>query len=267
MKNGLLRFDDAEMDYIRFGHGPHTLIMLPGLGDGLTTVKGTALPMAVMYRAYARRYTVYVFSRRRNLPDGYTTRDMARDQARAMDTLGISCADVIGISMGGMVAQHLAADYPQKVRSLVLVVTSSRTNPQLVESITEWMDCAKRGDHRALMESNVRRMYTEAYYRKNRWLIPVMGVLTKPKSYNRFFIQADACLAHQAYDRLSGIRARTLVIGGDKDLSLGGDASREIAAAIDGARLHMYPQQGHALYEEAKDFNQVVLSFLYDGLE
>jgi pimeloyl-ACP methyl ester carboxylesterase len=53
-----------------------------------------------------------------------------------------------------------------------------------------------------------------------------------------------------------------LVIGGEKDLSLGGDASREIAAAISDAALRMYEQWGHGLYEEAKDFNQVIVDFL-----
>lgn len=61
---------------------------------------------------------------------------------------------------------------------------------------------------------------------------------------------------------LHQIKAPTLVIGGEKDLSLGGDASREIAAVIPDAELRMYEQWGHGLYEEAKDFDQVVLSFL-----
>ena len=89
-----------------------------------------------------------------------------------------------------------------------------------------------------------------------------MGKLTKPKSYDRFFVQADACLTHNAYENLPRIQAPTLVIGGEKDRSLGCDASREIAAKIPGAELHMYAQWGHGLYEEAKDFNRVVLDFL-----
>lgn len=93
-------------------------------------------------------------------------------------------------------------------------------------------------------------------------MVPIMGKLTKPKSYDRFFIQADACLTHDAYEYLHQIKAPAFVIGGEKDFSLGGDASREIAAKIPGAKLQMYAQWGHGLYEEAKDFNQVVLAFL-----
>ena len=100
------------------------------------------------------------------------------------------------------------------------------------------------------------------YYRKNKWLVPIMGRLTKPKSYERFLIQADACLKHSAFENLHQIQAQTLVIGGEKDNVLGGDASREIAAEITDAQLRMYGQLGHGLYEEAKDFNQIVLEFL-----
>ena len=261
-KNGTVRIDGTDMDYIRFGSGPKHLVILPGLGDGLRTVKGTAIPMALMYRIFAKDYTVWAFSRKNVLRPGCTTRDMARDQVQAMEKLGIGQADVLGVSMGGMIAQHLAIDFPEKVGKLVLTVTCPRPNPILEQSIDEWVDCANRGDHTALMDSNVRRIYSEGYYRKNTWLVPVMGKLTKPKSYDRFLIQADACLHHDAYENLPLIRAKTLVIGGEKDLALGGDASREIAARIPVAQLRMYDQWGHGVYEEAKDFNRMVLDFL-----
>lgn len=261
-KNGTLKIGDTTMDYIRFGSGKRILVMLPGLGDGLRSMKGTALPVAFMYRIFTKEFMVYAFSRKNVLPVGYTTRDMARDQAEAMERLEISKADIFGVSMGGMIAQHLAIDYPEKVGKLILTVTSSRPNPILTESIEEWVSCAKRGDHTALMDSNVRRIYSEDYYRKNNWMVPIMGKLTKPKSYDRFFVQADACLTHDAYESLNHIKAPTVVIGGEKDLSLGGDASKEIAAKIPSAELQMYAQWGHGLYEEAKDFNQVVLDFL-----
>ena len=261
-KNGTLKIGGTTMDYIRFGTGDRILVMLPGLGDGLRSMKGTALPMAFMYRMFAKDFTVYAFSRKNDLPQGYTTRDMAEDLAEAMDLLGIPKADILGVSMGGMIAQHLAIDYPEKVDKLILTVTSARPNPILTESIDQWVSCAKRNDHTALMDSNLRRIYSDSYYRKNKWMVPILGKLTKPKSYDRFYVQADACLSHDAYESLNQIQAPTLVIGGEKDLSLGGDASREIAAQIPGAQLLMYEQWGHGLYEEANDFNQVVFLFL-----
>lgn len=261
-KNGTIPFGDTCMEYICFGTGPKMLIILPGLGDGLRTVKGTALPMGFMYHTFATDYTVWAFSRLSHLPEGYTTRDMARDQAKAMELLGIQKADVLGVSMGGMIAQHLAAEYPEKVGKLLLVVTAARPNPLLLEAVSEWTELARRGDHTAFMESNLRRIYSEDYYRKNKRMVPLLGKLTKPTSYDRFLIQAEACCTHEAHDQLSKITAPTLVLGGEKDNCLGAEPSREIAARIPGAELKMYEQWGHGLYEEEKDFQKTVLAFL-----
>ena len=264
MKNGTVLLSDGKMDYIRFGRGQRHLIMLPGLGDSLWSVKGTAVPMALMYRIFAKDFTVWMFSRKQPLKQSCSTRELARDQAEAMDALGIPKADILGVSMGGMIAQWLAADFPEKTGNLVLAVTSPRPNPILTESIEEWVTYAGNDDPAGFMDSNLRRIYSEDYYRKNKWMAPIVGRLTKPKSYDRFFTQADACLTHDAYGVLSWIPARTLVVGGEQDKALGGDASREIAAAIPGAKLHMYQQWGHGLYEEAKDFNSLVLQFLLE---
>lgn len=92
-KNGCLKIDDTEMEYIRFGKGSKKLIMIPGLGDGLKTVKGLAIPFAMLYRKYAADYTVYVFSRKNNLKQGSSTRDMAKDLVTAMNLLHIERAD------------------------------------------------------------------------------------------------------------------------------------------------------------------------------
>lgn len=261
-KNGTIPFGETTMDYIRFGSGKKNLIMLPGLGDGLRSMKGTALPMALMYRSLTKDYTVYAFSRLNKLPEGYTTRDMAADQIKAMDALGIRRADYLGVSMGGMIAQHLAADYPDRVGKLVLVVTAARPNPILTEAVTEWIGQAKAGDHTALMDSNVRKIYSPEYYRKNQWLVPIMGKVTKPKSYDRFFVQAHACLTHNSFAFLRLIQAKTLVMGGGQDHTLGSEASKEIAGQIPSAKLTIYEQWGHGLYDEEKSFLPTVLAFL-----
>ena len=263
-KNGIIEIGGSAMEYIRFGSGSRVLVMLPGLGDALRTMNGTALPMALMYRRFCRDFTVYAFSRKTSLPEGCTTRDMARDQAAAMEILGIGAADILGVSMGGMIAQWLAIDHPEKVNKLILAVTAARANPILEDSLAEWIDLAQRGEHSGFLDSNLRRIYSESYYRKNRWMVPLLGKLTKPKSYDRFFIQAEACLRHDAFGELGCIRAPTLVIGGARDKVLGGEASREIAGAIPGAGLKMYPQWGHGLYDEEKTFNSEVLRFLLE---
>ena len=261
-KNGTISIADTHMEYIRFGTGRKILIMLPGLGDGLRTMKGTALPMAAMYRMFTKDFTVYAFSRRDSIPEGATTKDMAADVAFVMDALGIEKAHIFGVSMGGMIAQHLAADFPEKVEKLILAVTCPEPNPVMVTAIEGWLDDVARDDHTALMDSNLRLIYSEEYYLKNKRMIPLLGKMTKPKSYDRFIKQAHACLTHNSKETLSTICAPTLVIGGEQDLVLGAQPSRDIAAAIPGAQLKIYAQWGHGVYEEAKDFNGLVLEFL-----
>ena len=73
---------------------------------------------------------------------------------------------------------------------------------------------------------------------------------------------AQACLRHNAFEKLPSITAPTLVMGGGQDATLGSEAVAEIAAAIPQAKLRIFPQWGHGLYEEAPEFNKEVLDFL-----
>lgn len=264
VQNGTLTLSDHTVDYIRFGRGKQKMILLPGLGDGLGSVKGTALPMALSYRSWGRDFTVYALSRRNELPQGFTTKDMAADVAAAMEALGMEKAHVLGVSMGGMIAQHLASGFPERVEKLALAVTCPGPNAILKESIEEWVALAKAGDATGFMKSNLRRIYSDGYCKRNLWLTPIVGNLTRPKSYGRFFVQAEACLKHDARAGLGKIGAPTLVIGGERDLALGVEGSRELAATIPDARLFIYPQWGHGCYEEARDFNGLVKGFFLD---
>lgn len=259
--NGSIALNNAQMDYIRFGYGDKTLIMLPGLSDGLRTVKGMAIPFAVSYRAFAKRFQVYVFSRINQLKPGYSTKDMADDVKMAMDALGIASAGVLGVSQGGMIAQYLALDYPFAVEKLALAVTSSRPNPILREALEAWIGMARRGDYRSLIVDTAQRSYSDAYLCARRPLLALVGRSGGPKDYSRFIIEAESCLNHNAYSRLGEIRCPTLVLGGGDDRIVGAVASREIAGRIEGSCLHMYDGLGHAAYEEAKDFNGRLMRF------
>ncbi len=260
-KNGRLGLSAGEMDYIRFGSGKRVLLMLPGVGDGLTTVKGLAVPFALMYRALAKDFTVYVFSRRVHLPQHMTTRDMAEDVNEAMEKLGLAGAAVVGVSQGGMIAQWLALDHPDKAAKLVLTVTLSRSNDTVREAVALWSDMARRGDYKGIMLDTAERSYTPRRIRRARLTYALMGNLGKPKSFERFLIQAESCLTHDAYDELGRIACPTLVIGGTEDKIVTGAASEEIAAKIPGSELYMYDGLSHGLYEEAPDFLQRVADF------
>ena len=113
-KNGIVELEKGRMDYLRFGTGGKIMILLPGLGEALQSIRGLALPMAFVYREFTKDFTVYMFARREPLTMGETTADMAEDLARAMEKLGITQADVVGVSMGGMIAQHLAIRHPER---------------------------------------------------------------------------------------------------------------------------------------------------------
>ena len=260
-KNASLRLAGGEMDYIRFGNGKQVLVMLPGVGDGLKTVKGMALPFALLYRKLTKDFTVYVFSRRRALPPHMTTREMAGDLKEAMAALGLSQAAVVGVSQGGMIAQWLAIDHPDRVRKLVLTVTLSRPNDTVRAVIARWTEMAKRGDYRGIMLDTAERSYSEKRLRQARLEYRLLGSVGKPGSFDRFLTQAESCVTHDAYDRLDGIRCPTLVIGGTDDRIVTGAASEEIAAKIPGSSLVLYEGLGHGLYEEAPDFITRVADF------
>lgn len=261
-KNCKVKVGNTSMNYAVFGNGSKNLIMIPGLGDGLRTDTKLAAFYAVLYRKFAKEYTVYVFSQKNVMPEKYSTRKMAKDMKEAMGILDIEKADVIGVSLGGMIAQHLAADYPEIVEKLVLAVSSSRKNQYTQSAVSGWIEMAKRGDYRKLMVDSLKKMYTKEYIEKNRWMMSIAGKIGKPKSFERFITMGYACLYHDAYEKLEKIQAPTFVIGGALDRTLGGKASAELAERIPNAELKIYPQYGHALYDEAKDFNQVVLEFL-----
>ena len=260
--NGTVKLDNTELEYVSFGHGCETLIMIPGLGDGLKTVRGTAAVMAILYREYGKSYKVYVFSRKNKLDENDSIRDMAKDQRDAMEKLGIAKAHIIGISQGGMIAQYLSIDYPDVVNKLVLAVTLSRQNETVKQVIGSWIEMAKDNDYRNLFIDTIEKSYTEGYKKKYRLLYPILTRIGKPKSFERFIIQANAILLHNAYDEIEGIKCETLVIGADKDEIVGITASREMAEKIAGSKLIIYKNLGHGVYEEAKDFNRQVLDFL-----
>ena len=71
-KNGCVDLGSTDMYYVSFGSGKRVLVVLPGLSDGLATVKGKAFILGSQYRKYFKEFTVYMFSRKNKMPKGYT---------------------------------------------------------------------------------------------------------------------------------------------------------------------------------------------------
>ena len=261
-KNGVIPVGSTKMSYVSFGHGDKAFVLLPGLSDGLMTVKGKALMLAKPYKVFFDRYTVYMFSRKDDLPDGYSIRNMAEDQAEAMQALGIGSASVMGVSQGGMIAQFLAIDHPKLVEKLVIAVSAPRVNETVRGCIGRWMEYAGQGDHKNLMIDTAENSYSPEYLKKYRKFYPVIGSVGKPSDYRRFLINANAILSFDAFEELPRISCPVLIIGGGEDKIVGVQASYELKERIPHSELYVYKGLGHAAYEEAPDFNDRVFRFL-----
>ena len=260
-KNENIKINGHDFDYISFGSGRDVLIMLPGVGDGFKTAKGVAVPFAYMYRMFADSFKVYVFSRRNDLPDGFTTADMADDLSDIMEALDLGAAHVFGVSQGGMIAQQLAIRYPEKVKSLVLAVTAARPTAIMHEALESWLAMADHDDYRSIMLDTAERSYTGAYLQRGKRMNKLLA-LAKPKSYDRFRILCGSCLNHDVYEDLPKIKCPVYIIGASLDKVLGPEASVEMHEAIPGSELYMYEGHSHGVYEQAKDFNERVLRWL-----
>lgn len=258
-QNHTLTLGETEMDYVTFGTGTKPLVIIPGLS--VRGVKGAAVSLAYMYRLFAKDFKVYVFDRKKDIPEVYSVREIAADVAEAMHLLGISNADVFGVSQGGMIAQYLAIDHPELVHKLVLGVTLSRNNETVERVIDEWISMAEQGNFDGFVQDMLYKMYSEAYIKKYRLLLPAAAKLSKPKDFGRFIILAKACLTCNTYDELDKIKCPVLVLGGKKDKIVTGEASLELAERLQ-CECYMYDGLGHAAYEEAKDFNRRIYEFL-----
>lgn len=262
IREGRIPLDDTFMSYVCFGKGDKPLVILPGLSDGLKSVRGSALALSLYYRLFAKHYRIFIFSRKDELDEGYTTMQMAEDQMRALEYLELTSCSLMGISQGGMIAEYLAIDHPQLVDRLVLAVTTARPYPILQEAVDSWIRLAERGMYRELIIDTMERTYSEKRLRRYRPLYPILSRLGRPKEYTRFLIQAHSCLEHDAYELLERIECPTLVIGGEEDLVVGPQASPQMAKRIPNSHLITYEGLGHGAFDETKAFNTEILRFL-----
>ena len=246
-KGKTLYFNDKSMDYVTFGKGKQPLVIIPGLGDGLQTVKGKAQIFSLSYRLLAK---------------GYTTRDMAADVAEAMETLNLDAAYVMGISQGGMIAQWLAVDFPERVQRLILAVTTAKPSQLAKERIEHWQKLSQSGNFKHLMLDIAQHSYTQKSYQKWRLLYNIMGRLGRMKDEKRIVIQSQSCLGHDSLGVLKEIQCPTLILGALEDDVIGVKGSKELAKAISGCQLLILKHSGHALYEENKVFQEAVCEFL-----
>lgn len=189
------------------------------------------------------------------LPDGWSTRDFARDALAILDAVGIPRAHVYGHSMGGRVAQWLAADYPDRVGALILGATSPGDRHGLPRS-EEATAALSSSDPRAMQRLCFVDGWTDAHPD-----LAMSGAPT-PRDRRAFQMHLIASTEHDAWDALPTIKAPTLVIHGSDDrLTLPGNAEL-IARRIPGARLHIVDGARHIYWAGFPEAHRTVLRFV-----
>jgi pimeloyl-ACP methyl ester carboxylesterase len=197
----------------------------------------------------------------------YTIRLFADDTAGLMDALKISKAHICGYSMGGMIAQELAINYPEKVERLVLCSTNcgrTRSIPASQETLNSFMRAgsAPSAEERA-------RMFlplgcTEDFINHNAEGIELMiqRMVKAPTSPEAFQRQGGAIMSFDAYDRLARIKAPTLVLCGKRDILVPPENGPILAKAITNAKLVYLEKSAHRLAEEMGEAVRTVTEFL-----
>lgn len=258
---------EGRIPYHRAGDGDETVVVLPGMSDafGADPGRATAEYLArVTHRRLTDDFAVWTVGRPPNLDPDATTRDLAGTAATALDELG--GGHVVGLSMGGLVAQHLAVDYPELVDRLVIGSAAARLGDAGRTILEEWETWAETDEWATLYAAAAR----ESYAGWRRWAYPpllrVLGPLWTPPYPEDVSTSIRACLAHDASDRLDAVTARTLVVGGDADRLFPASLLRETKASLPDATLALLGDAGHAAaVEHASTFDRLVRRFLREG--
>jgi len=253
-----------RMYYEEHGSG-FPLLLINGLGSD-------HLEWLHQLPAFEARFRVLVFDNRgtgmTDVPPGpYSSAQMADDTASLLRALGIPRGHVLGVSLGGMIAQEVALRHPDLVEGLVLGCTgpggelSLRPSPEAMAAFA----LAKGEDPEAELRRMLPFLYTDACIRERPQEIEgfVRRRLDHPMPPEGYLAQLFAAVSHDASLRLGKIRARTLVITGEADRLVNWENSLRLAGRIPGAKLVVLPGAPHRLFAETADaFNLEVLRFL-----
>lgn len=241
------------------------LLLIPDLGYDVTSFWAQVPRFSQAYRCLAVDNRGVGRSSKPSSP--YTTKLLAEDVIHLLDYLHLDKVHVMGVSMGGAIAQELAILYPERVERLVIVSSWPRCDRYLTSLFELFRDVKRSVDPLTFERQTAVWGFTPAYFdahrdeleKRQRASLDVPYPTPAP-TYAR---QAEACIAHDTCDRLDQIVAPTLVAVGEADIFTAQRFSREIAERIPDARLHTVPAAGHALYWEKPDeLNDLVMRFL-----
>jgi pimeloyl-ACP methyl ester carboxylesterase len=224
--------------------------------------------------AFSQMFQVIIFDNRdagrsSKAAAAYTIADMADDVAALMDALDITRAHLLGLSMGGMIAQEFALRHPGRLHRLVLSGCGAAPARVAFDPIRTW-NWVKANDQSGEVFAcqQFTWLFSTAFLRNNEAVQQTISMLASnpnpvgPEAYNR---QAQAYLRYDALDRLGEIRSPTLVIVGEQDLLTPPWICREVADRIPGSQFEIINGDGssHVVpIERPDEFNHLVTKFL-----
>ncbi len=259
------RASDINLEYYTEGSGP-PLLMIRGFGS---SAAAWGEPFLQRLRA---AFTIIRFSNRGTgqsevSPEQTTVRIMADDAANLLTALGMERAHVFGVSMGGMIAQEFALAYPERVAGLVLgCTTPGGPNAATASADTVQLLAPAPGSSR---EDQIRAawpaMCTPAFLESDRAFLEQMlsEALVHPTPLETIVKQMAAVRTFDAYGRVGGIKAPTLVVHGDKDVLIPHANGAVLQKQIPGAELATIPGVGHMFWwEKPEESARAIVAFL-----
>ena len=257
------------LPYNRVGHGPRNLILLQGLMFENKPLPTFLTPLFNRYYQYlSSDYTIYIVLPKPGQPEGCSMRDLAQDCATLIREEFDGPVDLIGVSTGGSIAQHLAADHPELIRKLVIHSSAHTLGQVAKQAQMQTAQFARQRKWRAAYAAMFGPVLARAKNNPARLMGRVVtwlaGTFAAPKDPSDLvaIIEAEDKLAFKA--RLGEIKARTLVTGGDSDPYYPEALFRETAEGIPNARLIIYKGVGHPA--AGKQFRQDLLNFLIENV-
>lgn len=235
------------------------VLLLHAVGVDLTCWGAQVQALAPRFRVL--RVDLRGHGRSEAPPPPYTLQGFAADVHALLHQLQLAPAHVLGLSMGGMVAQVLALDYPKDVSALVLADTNSTLPADVRPAIVERGEAAVRGGMASVVETTLARWFTPGFMGSD----VVQRCRTRLLTDN---VQAWAASWRAISEvntepRLAEIRVPTLVITGESDVSAPVARAQAMATLIPGAVVQIVPGAPHmAPLERPELFNPPVLDFL-----